>query len=154
MVVVVERRLLESRAYNELDGKASKVLMWFLAKRQFARLKGNSRQEWMQTNNGELTFTYEEAKKKHGYSGQVFSRLLEDLVLKGFIEIAKPGTGVGKVASKYAISRRWEKYGTAEFIEVERVKRTSHKFPKGKDHPIHKGQQRDKLLNRTIAYHT
>lgn len=135
---MVERKLLESRAYRDLDGKAGKVLLWFLAKRMYARIKGSSRQEWMQTNNGEIIFTYEEASEKYGYSPQVFSRLLEELVSKGFIDIAKSGIGVGKVATKYAISRRWEKYGTDQFKAVKRVKRASHKFPKGKDHPVHR----------------
>lgn len=144
--VVVERKLLTSKAYHDLDGKAAKVLMWFLAKRQYARIKGSSRQEWAQTNNGEIIFTYVEALEKHGYSPQVFSRLLQELVSKGFIDIAKPGIGVGKVATKYAISRRWEKYGTDEFKAVKRLKRSSHKFPKGKDHPAHRKQHNGQII--------
>ncbi len=153
-VVVVERKLLASKAYHDLDGKAAKVLMWFLAKRKYARIKGSSRQEWMQTNNGEIIFTYEEASEKHGYSPQVFSRLLGELVSKGFIDIATPGIGVGKAATKYAISRRWEKYGTNEFKEVKRLKRASYKFPKGKDHPAHRKQHNGQIskLNYARSY--
>ncbi len=137
-VVVIGRQLRASRAFNDLDGKASKVLLWFLAKRLFIRDRSSKRQEWVQTNNGEIVFTYYEAAEKYGFSPQVFSRLLGDLVSKGFIDIAKPGIGVGKVASKYSISRRWQKYGTDEFKEVKRVKRASHKFPTGIDHPVHR----------------
>ena len=144
-VVVVNRKLLESRAFNDLDGKASKVLFWFLAKRRFIWDRSSKRQRWVQTNNGEIVFTYEEAAEKHGYSPQVFSRLLGDLVSKGFIDIAKPGIGVGRVATKYSISRRWQEYGTDEFKVVKRVKRASHKFPKGKDHPVHRKRRNGQI---------
>lgn len=144
-VVVVNRKLLESTAYHDLDGKAAKTLMWFLAKRQFARIKGSDRQAWMQTNNGEILFTYKEASEKHGYSPQVFSRLLGELVSKGFIDIATPGIGVAKAATKYALSRRWQTYGTDEFNVVKRVKRIGHKFPKGKDHPARRKQRNGQI---------
>ena len=143
--IVVERKLLASKAYHDLDGKAAKALMWFLAKRQFGRYKHSRRQEWVQTNNGEIIFTYEEALERHGYSPQVFSRLLDDLVTKGFIDIDRPGIGVGKVATKYAISKRWQKYGTDEFKAVKRYKRTSYKFPKGKDHPAYRNQMNGQI---------
>ncbi len=100
-------------------------------------MKGNDRQEWMQTNNGEIIFTYREALEKYGMSGQVFSRLLEDLVEKGFLDIESPGIGVGKAPTEYAISRRWVKYGTADFAAVIRHKRAGHRFPTGEDHPVH-----------------
>lgn len=144
-VVVVDRKILESVAFRELDGKAAKVLMWFLAKRQFVRMKGNKRQEWVQINNGEIIFTYNEALEQHKMSGQVFSRLIEDLLNKGFIDIEIPGIGVGKASTKYAISKRWEKYGTADFVAVIRHKREGHKFPTGKNHPVHRRQSNGKI---------
>ena len=140
LVVVVDRRILESKAYRDLDGKAAKVLMWFLARRQFVKLKGNKRQEWMQTNNGEIVFTYTEAEEKHGLSRQVFSRLIGDLIDKGFIDIASPGIGLAKAPTLYAISNRWQNYGTAEFKPAVRRKRISHRFPTGPEHPIHQKQ--------------
>lgn len=144
-VVVVRRKLLESKAFNDLDGKAAKVLMWFLAKRRFIRDRSSKRQEWVQTNNHEIIFTYDEAEEQHGFNPQVFSRLLGELVSKGFIDIAKPGIGVGRVATKYSISRRWQEYGTDEFKVVKRVKRASHKFPKGKDHPVHRKRRNGQI---------
>lgn len=136
-VVVISRRMLESEAYIDLSGTAAKVLIWFLGKRKMGRLKGNSRQDWVQLNNGELQFTYREALEKYRLSGQTFSRILDELVATGFLDIASPGFGIAKVTSRYGLSRRWEKYGTEDFDPSIRHKRISHRFPTGKNHPIH-----------------
>lgn len=96
------------------------------------------REAWTVANNGEITFTYQEAKSKHGLNPQTFSKAIEELVAKGFIDIERPGTGVGKVPTLFAISERWRKYGTTEFKSVKRWKRASHRFPSGKDHPIYR----------------
>ena len=135
--IVVERKLLESKAYHDLDGKAAKVLMWFLAKRKMIKHKGRKRSEWEIANNGEIVFPYKEAEEKHGLSGQVFSRLIGELMDKGFIDITIQGIGAAKAPSLYAISGRWRNYGTAEFKSVVRPKRISHRFPTGANHPIH-----------------
>lgn len=122
--------------------------MWFLMKRQFARYKNIKRQEWVQTNNGEINFTYDEASVKHGYSSQVFSRLLDDLVGKGFINVERLGSGPGGVPSLYKISDRWRDYGVAGFKAVKRPKRNYHSFPKGKDHPIHRKKSNKKSISQ------
>ena len=75
-------------------------------------------------NNGEIVFTYGEAKKKYGISKNRFTRALKELVAKGFIDITDTGMGVHKVTTYYAISERWWDYGTTEFKEV--------KWPKSK----------------------
>lgn len=142
----IEAKLLESKAYFELNGKAAKVLMWFLKRRQFAPTPGSKRQDWMQINNGEIVFTYNEAEKKYGINRQTFSKLLDDLVEKGFIDVSRPGIGSGKMPTLFSISQRWRKYGTPEFEVVKRKKRLSHRFSSGKDHPIHK-----KLMNRELT---
>lgn len=134
---MVDRELVLSRAFRDLGGKAAKVLMWFLAKRRMAKEKMGKREAWTVANNGEITFTYKEAKAKHGLNPQAFSKAIEELVAKGFIDIERPGTGVGKVPTLFAISKRWQKYGTAEFESVKRKKRRSYTFPSSKDHPIH-----------------
>lgn len=138
---MVDRELVVSRAYRDLNGKAAKVLMWFLAKRQMSKLKTRKREAWIVANNGEITFTYQEAKSKHGLNPQAFSKAIEELVAKGFIDIKRLGTGVGKVPTLFAITERWQKYGTVEFKSVKRLKRSSHRFDSGKDHP--KNRKRD-----------
>ena len=140
--IVVERKLLESGAYHDLKGRAPKVLMWFLAKRKMARLKNRKRNEWVIANNGEIVFTYSEASEKHGISRQAFSKAIDELLKKGFIDITTQGIGVTKAPSLYAISERWRNYGTAEFKSAARPKRISHRFPSGADHPIHRKQHK------------
>jgi len=73
-------------------------------------------------NNGEIVFTYREAQKKYGISSSRFRRALDELVEKGFIDIAATGMGVHKVTTYYAISERWRDYGTSEFKEAKRPK--------------------------------
>ena len=140
-VVVVDRTLLSSRAYHDLSGTAAKVLMWFLAKRRMTKLKSHKREPWIVANNGEITFTYKEAKSKHGLNPQAFSKAIDELVAKGFIDVERPGTGVGKVPTQFAISERWRGYGTTEFVIVKRWKRAGHRFPSGRDHPKYRKRE-------------
>jgi len=136
--IVVERELLASKAFHDLDGKAAKVLMWFLTKRRMAELKTSKRQEWVIANNGEIVFTYKEAEERHGLKPQAFSQAIDELQENGFIDIECLGTGIGRAPTLYAISKRWKKYGTPEFKVMKRQKRSSHRFASGEDHPIHR----------------
>ena len=52
-----------------------------------------------------------------------FSNAIKELLEKGFIDITRPGIGKYRVSTLYAISNRWRKYGTPEFVKVE-VKRS------------------------------
>lgn len=141
--IVINRELLESRAFRDLDGKAVKVLLWFFAKRKFVKMTHNRRKDLMHINNGELVFTYSEAEEKYGLSAQVFSRLIGELIKKGFIEINIQGIGYGKAPTQYALSRRWEDYGRSNFEPGLRRKRLGHRFPKGYKHPIHRRNKDD-----------
>lgn len=80
--------------------------------------------EWHLTNNGEIQFTYLEAKEKWGILGSRFTRAIDDLIRVGLIDIAKTGCGLHKDVTLYAISDRWKKFGTDEFVEMKRPKRT------------------------------
>ena len=58
--------------------------------------------------------------KKLGFSKGTFSRVIRTLVGHGFIDpIDKGGLrGHGKSCSRFRISKRWEDYGTKEFVSV------------------------------------
>ena len=83
-----------------------------------------SEKEWCLTNNGEIQFTYTEAEEKWGISNGRFTRAIDDLIRVGLIDIAKTGCGLHQDVTLYAISERWKKYGTAEFVEMKRPKRS------------------------------
>ena len=80
-------------------------------------------------NNGQITFTYAEAVK-YGFPRPTFRRAIDKLVNVGLIDITYQGQGGlvsdnGEIlgeSSLYAISERWEDYGTKDFIEKPRKK--------------------------------
>lgn len=80
------------------------------------------------TNNGEIVFTYSEAKELGIKSSQTYYKVIRELVGdKGFIDIAEQGNWYEKKPTKFAISERWKRYGTDEYdsVEVPRI------LPKG-----------------------
>ena len=90
--------------------------------------RGGSK-EYVITNNGEIIFTYAEAKELGIKSTQTFFRVLRELIVdKGFIDVAEHGNWYSKEPTKFAISARWKKYGTPDYNGVE-IKRF---LPKGK----------------------
>jgi hypothetical protein len=123
-VVVIEKRLIESQAYRRLSGKAPQVLTDFLGKRQLKKKRGRDsrREEWVITNNGNITYTYEEAQKR-GMSRPAFVRALDNLIDHGFLDIAQTGAGLFKSCTLYALSERWKSWGTSEFVAKPRPKR-------------------------------
>ena len=133
--VVVERQLIYSPAFLKLTGKSPQVLLVFLGKRQMVRVPVGKRKVWQIANNGQIVFTYAEAKEKYGIGYQAFSRAIGQLVSHGFIDIATPGTGIGGASTLYGISERWRKYGQEGFDFGKRGKRKAHRFPKGQAHP-------------------
>jgi len=73
--------------------------------------------------NGQIEFTYEEAKKELGIDKKTFTRAIDELILKGFIDIVHQGGGLCRGKNLYSISDRWQLYGTDKFIEKHREKR-------------------------------
>ena len=114
--VWVDRRLIASEAFNSLNTAAAcQVLMIFLTKRQCAQLGRSGKEQWQITNNGRITFTYQEAERKHHISYGQFKRAIDQLTAKGFIDIVETGRGVYRAANLYSISDRWRYYGTEEY---------------------------------------
>lgn len=123
----VSRRMIKSRAYLALKTATScKVFMIFLSKCRMEKMPAkpmHREKEWQITNNGEIQFTYIEAEAKYGISAGKFTRAIDELTRVGLIDITKTGLGLQKDVTLYAISVRWEKYGTAEFVVKKRPKR-------------------------------
>ena len=115
-VVVLEQRLLKSKAYRSLrTPTAYFVLGIFMTKRQLAKVGRRGKEQWDIANNGEIVFTYKEAKEKYCISSGAFRDAIDELRNKGFIDIAATGMGVHKVTTFYSISDRWKLYGTPEY---------------------------------------
>jgi len=121
------RSVITSKAFLSLKTAAScQVYLIFLGKCRWEKMQARpmSRdREWRITNNGEIQFTYTEAEEKYDISEGKFKRAIDDLVRVGLIDITKTGLGLKKEVSLYAISNRWKKYGTDEFIVQKRPKR-------------------------------
>jgi len=137
-VIVLDQAMVKSRAWLSLSRTALQVYLLFRCKCQIAKRnrRSSKRSETIVSrilNNGEIVFTYEEAKQRYGITSGRFARAIDELVEKGFIEIAASGMGVHKVESWYAISERWRDYGTPAFKAVKRPKPSvrGHGFRKG-----------------------
>lgn len=128
--------LIESKAFEDLSGKAAVVaLIRFHQKAYKKRKDGKKRglKNLIVTNNGEIIFTYAEAKELGIKSTQTFHRVLMELVEdKGFIDIVYRGNYYQNEPSKYAISERWKRYGSPQYerVEIPRVLPSGIGFPK------------------------
>jgi hypothetical protein len=114
--IYVDPGLIESEAFNSFKRtKSGQILMHFLRRRQWSKVKIGKKKKWVITNNGEIVFPYSEAEK-FGYSRRQFNEAKRELVEHGFIDVNNEGGIYDGDTAKYSISDRWEKYGTPEFI--------------------------------------
>ncbi len=92
----IDRELIRSPAYLSLTGIAPQVYLLFRSRAQVNRLKTKrgERERWEIINNGEIVFTYLDALKKHGITGPRFTRAIDQLVRKGFLDIVHQGGGL------------------------------------------------------------
>ena len=116
----VEREMILSPAFHKLNGRAMKVLLLFLYRRQWKQ--AGRKGKWYTTNNGEIVFPYKEAKKRFKIPKSSFARAIDKLMEHGFIEIAHLGGGLIGDCTRYSISERWRKYGTDSFVIKKRPK--------------------------------
>jgi hypothetical protein len=120
---MLEPSLIESEAFRDLSGKAAMLtLIRFHQKAYKKRKDGKKRglKDLVVTNNGEIIFTYTEAKELGIKSTQTFQKVIKELIEdKGFIDIAYRGNYYENEASKYSISGRWKHYGTSRYERVE-----------------------------------
>ncbi|MFC1551206.1 hypothetical protein ACFL6P_01450 [Candidatus Latescibacterota bacterium] len=129
--VNLSNRLLNSDAFWTLSTNAIRVLLIFYMKRRFYK-KSYAKSKRIPTNfvinNGEITFSYNEAEA-YGIKSDTFRRAIDKLLEVGFIDINILGTQ--RRMTKYSISNRWEKYNTSEFQIKERRKRKNYKPGEG-----------------------
>lgn len=105
--------ILNSRAYKELNFSATKALPYFLGK---VREGYRDPQRYLV----EFSFSYSEAKR-YGFASSTFSKVIQELVGKGFIDPVDKGglRSDGKSYNLFKLSERWERYGTKEFIHKD-----------------------------------
>ena len=105
--------LLNSRAYKDLKYASAKAFPFFLGKR-----KENYRD--IQRYLIEFSFSYSEAKK-YGFAPATFSKIIRELVGKGFIEPVDKGglRSEGKSYNLFKLSQRWKEYGTSKFQFID-----------------------------------
>ena len=118
----IDREMILSSAFHKLNGRAMKVLLLFLYRRQWSRPSGKGK--WCTTNNGEIVFPYKEAKKRFKIPKSSFARAIDKLMEHGFIDIAHLGGGLIGDCTKYSISNRWRNYDTDRFVQKKRPKDT------------------------------
>ena len=107
--------LVRSLAYRSLSRCAFLVYEDFLCLRVLKPIKRNGQKKWVIENNGEIAFTYEMAEER-GFSRDQFRDAIDELQMKGFIDIThlgkggrKPKKGMGDV-TKFWIDDRWKDY--------------------------------------------
>lgn len=122
--VALPNRLVDSKAFASLTTGASvKTLVWFWQMAVYEKGKKKAGAEPVIgridkiENNGKLSFTYRVAKWR-GMNARRFSRALKVLFRLGFIDITRPGRGVPGEYTMYAISNRWQEYGTPNWKEI------------------------------------
>ena len=128
-VIVLEQRLVKSRAWLSLSGIAPQIYTIFRTKCQIGKRRNRGKRDGIIIeNNGEICFTYGEAKSKYGIIPSRFKRAIDQLLMTGFIDVIASGMGVHKVATLYAISERWRAFGTSNYISAERPKPSIRNF--------------------------
>jgi len=115
-----ERKHLRSKAFRNLSRVSILVYLDFLRKRKRQEIKANAGRKggWITANNGEIVYTYKEAEGR-GIGRRSFRNAIDELIEKGFIDIAHQGSGGRKGdVTLYSLSERWKDYGTDKFIEA------------------------------------
>lgn len=106
--------------------------MDFLRKRQMDQIKSAKRSDsWIIRNNGEIVYPYSEADKK-GIGRREFRNAIDELIEKGFLDIAHQGTG-GRAGdmTKYFIDDRWKDFGSTLFRPAKKPRRKDSRKGRG-----------------------
>lgn len=121
----ISKILISSLAWKFLTADAMRAYFAFRLKCKMEKVKSKAsrhgNKDYRIENNGEIQFSYREAKEKWGINN--FNRVLDQLIEYGFIDIIYGGGGVMGDVSLYAISERWKLYGTDDFNMACRTKR-------------------------------
>lgn len=114
---LIEHEMMESKAFRSLNGTTMWILLRFFQKRTWSETKIGGRKTKIYEDGG-LTFTYPEANY-FGISDTTFLRSIRVLVQCGFLDVEHRGgtMGQGRDYSRFKLSDRWRKWGTADFEE-------------------------------------
>jgi hypothetical protein len=128
------REVINSPAFRDLNG--TEILIYLDFRLRF-NIRKNGRVKTI-LNNGELVYTYAEAKR-WGISSPSFQRAIDGLIDHGFLYVAETGAGLYKSATLYGVRAEWENWGTPQFKPMPRERTKSRRpnvgFKKG--HPYH-----------------
>jgi hypothetical protein len=119
-VIVLDQSLVRSKSWLELSGTAHCVYLLFRCRCKVEKYRCRKKHGFTIANNGQLVFTYAEAEQKYGILRGRFSRAISELIYHGFIDITATGQGTYKVTTLYAISDRWQAFGTPDFKTAQR----------------------------------
>jgi len=111
--VYLERDILSSESFFALSGSAIRLFLIFRMKCVIKMIKSRNRDGKVIVNNGEIQFTYIEAKKKYNISKTTFRNARDKLIEVGLIEIEHEGGC--HLPTLYSISKNWRKYPEEEF---------------------------------------
>lgn len=142
--VYLESELMDSLAFQSLNGKAVRFYLAFLQRRRFAKKKIGKRKVKVCTNKDEIVFTYAEGEKM-GFPKSTFKRLQQELIDRGFIDVVETGAGLFRCANIYSLSDRWEKFGKPDFVPAAKQRRSQIGFRKG--HPPYGNQNKTVIEN-------
>jgi hypothetical protein len=101
--------MLNHKAYKSLTGLAAKALPYFFGK---IKTLYKDPQRYLE----HFQFSYTEAQT-YGFSRSTFSRIICELIGKGFIDPVERGglRGFGRSFNKFRLSERWKRYGKGDF---------------------------------------
>lgn len=124
-VIVLEQRMVKSKSWLSLGATAKDVFLLLRCKCRVGRTPGKPgkrSRERIVVNDGEITFTYREAKERYEISESRFRRAIDELLAKGFIRVTKTGMGLFKCTTFYGLSEGWRTWQPGDPDTGERPK--------------------------------
>lgn len=130
--IFIEPDLFYSKAFRCLSASAIKTLMRCLQKRKWDKIKVGGKKKIVYTDEG-FIFPYSEASSLDIAGYTQHWKNMSKLIEVGFLEVIHQGGWYQKHErekdySVYKLSERWRKYGTPEFVTVEKPKVLPEQF--------------------------
>ena len=131
--VYFPKEMMFTAVYRSLGRAAMYVLQVFYCKRIMKKINRNNKKFYVIENNGMIVFPYREAEAL-GIARSSFRNAIDELQVKGFIDIRHQGSGGRKPAdgagdfTQYGIDDRWK-----DFDEENGTSRIPPHMPRQKD---------------------